>query len=104
MAAGFRTVREAVNDPELGPWLERLLFDEVVPVLEGRVEGPAAFARQVLDRFSNPFIEHKLADIARAPRDARCRCGWCRRATSTGRSSAETPALLSEVLAMPTPG
>jgi tagaturonate reductase len=61
---GFTTVREAVLDPELGAWLERLLFEEVVPVLEGRVEGPAEFARQTLERFRNPFIEHRLADIA----------------------------------------
>jgi tagaturonate reductase len=61
---GFTTVREAVLDPELGAWLERLLFDEVVPVLEGRVESPATFAREVLERFRNPFLEHKLSDIA----------------------------------------
>ena len=61
---GLLTVRDAVNDAELGPWLERLLFDEVVPVLEGRVDDPAGFAREVLDRFRNPFIDHKLADIA----------------------------------------
>ena len=36
----------------------------VVPVLEGRVESPATFAREVLERFRNPFVEHKLADIA----------------------------------------
>jgi tagaturonate reductase len=61
---GFTTVREAVLDRELGAWLERLLFDEVVPVLEGRVESPATFAREVLERFRNPFLEHKLSDIA----------------------------------------
>jgi tagaturonate reductase len=61
---GFRTVREAVSDAELGPWLEKLLQTEVVPVLQGRVEDPAGFAQEVLDRFRNPFIEHKLADIA----------------------------------------
>jgi tagaturonate reductase len=61
---GFVTVREAVNDPELARWLERLLFEEVVPVLEGRVDRPADFARQTLERFRNPFLEHKLSDIA----------------------------------------
>jgi tagaturonate reductase len=61
---GFRTVREAVTDPELGPWLEKLLVSEVVPVLQGRVDNPIGFAAEVLDRFRNPFIEHKLADIA----------------------------------------
>ena len=33
-------------------------------MLEGRVESPATFAREVLERFRNPFVEHKLADIA----------------------------------------
>ena len=61
---GFRTVREAVEDPELGAWLERMLFEEVVPVLEGRVQDPGGFAKEVLDRFRNPFIEHELAAIA----------------------------------------
>jgi tagaturonate reductase len=61
---GFLTVRAAVTDSELGPWLERLLFEEIVPVLEGRVDRPTEFARQTLERFRNPFLEHKLADIA----------------------------------------
>jgi tagaturonate reductase len=61
---GFVTVREATNDPELSTWLERLLFEEIVPTLEGRVDEPKLFARQVLERFRNPFLEHKLADIA----------------------------------------
>ncbi|MGL4553346.1 MAG: altronate dehydrogenase [Gemmataceae bacterium] len=61
---GFRIVRDAVNDAELGPWLQRMLIDEVCPVLEGRVDDPAGFTRDVLDRFRNPFIDHKLADIA----------------------------------------
>jgi tagaturonate reductase len=61
---GIETVREAVEHPAVGPWLRDLLFEEVVPVLEGRVEGPRVFAEQVLERFGNPFLRHKLADIA----------------------------------------
>jgi tagaturonate reductase len=61
---GFLTVRAAVTDPELASWLERLLFEEIVPVLEGRVDRPTEFARQTLERFRNPFLEHKLVDIA----------------------------------------
>ncbi|MFO0845128.1 MAG: altronate dehydrogenase [Gemmataceae bacterium] len=93
---GFRTVREAVNDPELGAWLERLLFDEVVPVLEGRVDQPAAFARQVLDRFKNPFIEHKLADIA-LHHATKVQVRWCRPGRGTGRSSAASRRGLAKV-------
>ncbi len=62
--AGFKIVRDAVNDAKLGAWLVNLFETEVVPVLEGRVEQGSAFAREVLDRFRNPFLDHKLADIA----------------------------------------
>ncbi len=61
---GFKIVRDAVNDSNLGPWVARLLETEVVPVLEGRVEKPREFAHEVLDRFRNPFLDHKLADIS----------------------------------------
>ncbi|WP_367870247.1 altronate dehydrogenase [Luteolibacter sp. Populi] len=61
---GIATVRECVEHPEVGPWLEDLLFNEIVPVLEGRVDDPAGFARTTLDRFRNPFLEHKLSAIA----------------------------------------
>lgn len=61
---GVETVGECVGHPEIGPWLEELLFGEIVPVLEGRCEDPAGFAREVLDRFRNPFLEHRLSAIA----------------------------------------
>jgi tagaturonate reductase len=60
---GVRTVLEAMNDPAISGWLERLLFDEIVPPLEGRVEEPEAFVRQTLERFRNPFLAHKISDI-----------------------------------------
>jgi tagaturonate reductase len=60
---GFATVREAVLDPAIGDWLHRLLFEEIIPTLEGRVEAPEEFARQTLERFRNPFIEHKMSDV-----------------------------------------
>jgi len=61
---GFKTVREAVEDPEIGPWLEGLMFEEIVPVVAARAADAEPFARQTLERFRNPFLEHKLADIA----------------------------------------
>jgi tagaturonate reductase len=61
---GFAIVRDAVNDPALSAWLRSLLFDEIVPTLEGRVDKGAWFAEQTLDRFRNPFLDHKFADIA----------------------------------------
>lgn len=61
---GIETVRQAVEDARVRPWLEELLFGEILPALEGRVETPREFAETTLERFSNPFLEHRLADIA----------------------------------------
>ena len=61
---GFAIVRDAVNDPELGAWLWRLLSEEIVPTLDGRVDQPLRFAEQTVERFKNPFLDHKFADIA----------------------------------------
>ncbi len=61
---GVTTVRECVEHPEIGPWLEQLLFEEIVPVLEGRCDDRAGFARATLDRFRNPFLDHQLSAIA----------------------------------------
>jgi tagaturonate reductase len=99
---GIRTVREAVNDPELGPWLERLLLEEVVPTLAGRVEAPEEFAREVLDRFRNPFIEHKLADIA-VHHATKVQVRLVPTAAEYQAKFGKAPALLGEVLAMPAP-
>jgi tagaturonate reductase len=64
MPMGIRTVREAVEHPEVGPWLRRLLDEEVVPTIDGRVPGAAAFVGATLERFGNPYLEHRLASIA----------------------------------------
>ena len=60
----IETVREAVSDPEVGPWLRDLIFEEIVPTLEGEVEDPQGFAADALERFANPFLNHRLSDIA----------------------------------------
>jgi tagaturonate reductase len=99
---GIKTVREAVNDTKLGPWLERLLFDEIVQVLEGRVEGAAEFARQVLDRFRNPFFEHQLALIA-AHHAAKVQVRLVPTLEEFKAEFGRTPPLLQEVLNMPQP-
>lgn len=99
---GFRTVREAVTDAELGPWLQRLLLDEVAPTLEGRVDDPYGFAREVLDRFRNPFIEHKLSDIA-LHHATKVQVRLVPTVAEYRDKFGKEPALLNEVLAMPSP-
>jgi len=59
--AGCRTVREAVEHPVLGTFLRSVLLDEIVPSLD--VPGAEGFARDVLARFANPYLQHQLWDI-----------------------------------------
>ncbi len=61
---GLKTVRECVEHPEVGPWLERVLREEIVPVIADRVVDAEGFARTTLDRFRNPFLKHELSAIA----------------------------------------
>lgn len=60
----FVTVREAMAHQETRDWLESLVTDEIVPCVEDRVDGASQFARDVFERFENPFLDHRLADIA----------------------------------------
>jgi tagaturonate reductase len=99
---GLQTVRDVMNDPELSAWLERLLFEEIVPVLVGRVEDPAGFARQVLDRFRNPFLEHKLSNIA-IHHAAKVEVRLVPTVAEYRAKFGKEPQLLSEVLRMPPP-
>jgi len=60
------TVREAMADPALRTELEAVWEDEVLPLFAALGEGELsrAYLAQVRDRFSNPFLDHRLADIA----------------------------------------
>lgn len=57
--AGVRTVREAVDHPRLGAYLRRLLFEEIIPATNLPADGAAAFARAMIERFRNPWLDHE---------------------------------------------
>ncbi len=57
-------VREALEDPSISGWLEAMLLEEIVPALGDRIVEGEAFVASVLERFRNPFLDHRLADIA----------------------------------------
>ena len=59
--AGCQTVREAVEHPVVGAFLRSALLDEIVPSVD--VPGAEGFARDVLARFANPYLQHHLWDI-----------------------------------------
>jgi tagaturonate reductase len=98
----FTTVREALDDDATRAWLERLLFEEIVPTLEGRVDGPEQFARQTIERFRNPFLKHRLDTIVvqhAAKREVRLVPTFEEFQAKFGR----VPPLLDDVLKAPTP-
>lgn len=61
LLCGCETVFEAVKDREVGQFIRQLILDEIVSTVD--VPGAEEFARDVLERFSNPFIAHPLMDI-----------------------------------------
>ncbi len=61
---GLRTVREAVEHPVVGPFVESLIFEEIIPTLDLPEAELKQFAADVLDRFRNPYIKHFLHSIS----------------------------------------
>lgn len=64
LLAGLSTVTEAVNDTEVGAFLRATIYDEIIPALPLPRAEMEAFAADVLRRFCNPFIQHRLEAIA----------------------------------------
>jgi tagaturonate reductase len=64
LLAGVEAVREGVEDPQVGPWLRAAIEQEIIPALEMDRAELQAFAEDVLRRFRNPAIHHRLASIA----------------------------------------
>ena len=61
LQCGVSTVHEAVSDDLIGAFLRRTMYDELVRSLD--VPGAGTFAREVVERFSNPFLAHPLFAI-----------------------------------------
>ena len=99
---GFRTVREAVEDPSWGRGWNGCCSRRSCRCWRGGSRGRRAFARQTLERFRNPFLEHKLSRHRRPPR--RQGAGALVPTRDEYRAKfGRTPPLLDEVLRMPAP-
>ena len=61
---GNETVKETVDNEFTGAFVNSAIFDEINHVLPMDKAELDSFAEEILDRFRNPFIKHKLADIA----------------------------------------
>jgi len=64
LLAGLEAVGPAVEDGGVGPFLRAAIAEEIIPALEMDRPALEAFAADVLLRFRNPSIHHRLASIA----------------------------------------
>ena len=62
--AGHDIVRECMNDPVVLGYMNKMLLEEVVPILPLDQEDCRNFAAAVQDRFNNPFVNHELMSIS----------------------------------------
>lgn len=60
---GHDIVLQAMDDALIRNFMQRTLYDEVIPTLTLPKEDLTAFAEAVTGRFANPFIRHRLLDI-----------------------------------------
>jgi tagaturonate reductase len=64
LPAGFETVQDVLKNATACKWLRSLLYEEIIPTIAYRVDDTAEFADETWDRFRNPFLRHRLSDIA----------------------------------------
>ncbi|HCY42616.1 MAG TPA: tagaturonate reductase [Prolixibacteraceae bacterium] len=62
--SGLETVREGFENLEVGSFMKELVYDEVLPVLDGTEKELQSFAHKILERFKNPYIRHLWQSIA----------------------------------------
>ena len=64
--AGFGTVREALNDEQMGRFVHNLMLADLLPGIPYPIDEKEGlrFSKQVLDRFRNPYLEHRWLAIS----------------------------------------
>ena len=62
--AGFDIVRDCMHDDTVREYMNKMLYDEVIPTLPLDKQDLEEFARAVQDRFNNPFVNHELMSIS----------------------------------------
>lgn len=61
--AGLNIVRDACQHEVIGPFVRRVMFDELLPTLNLPEDELRRFGNDVMERFCNPFVDHQLTSI-----------------------------------------
>lgn len=62
--AGFDIVRDCMHNENIRGFMNKMLYDEVIPTLPLGKKDLMEFAEAVQDRFNNPFVNHELLSIS----------------------------------------
>ena len=62
--AGFDIVRDCMQDDTVRGFMNKMLYEEVIPTLPLDKKDLEDFASAVQDRFNNPFVNHELMSIS----------------------------------------
>ena len=62
--AGYDIVMDFMKDDTIRTFMNDVIYKEVIPTLDLPKDELESFAAAVNDRFANPYIKHKLLDIA----------------------------------------
>ena len=61
--SGVDIVREACQDPDVGRYIRKVMFDELIETIDLPREELRTFADSVMERFTNPFVDHQVTSI-----------------------------------------
>ena len=61
--SGLNTVKECCEDPVVGKFVHKVMYDELLPTLNLPKEELLNFADDVMERFRNPFVKHFVTSI-----------------------------------------
>ena len=61
---GYDIVRDCMFDDSVRGFMNKMLYEEVIPTLPLAREDLESFASAVQDRFRNPFVDHELLSIS----------------------------------------
>lgn len=61
--SGLNTVKECCEDPLIGRFVHKVMFEELMETLNLPEDDCRKFAADVMDRFRNPFVKHFVTSI-----------------------------------------
>jgi fructuronate reductase len=99
LKAGHAYVHQAVADPDLLSLTGQLLRQEATPTIAaGEGQDLAAYADQLLDRFANPALNHRLIQIA-MDGSQKIPQRWLETLAANAREMRQCPAILRGIAA-----